>query len=345
MAGLSDVRRAPLMGPNRLLRWAFWLSVLGAVAVVTVQIALMVVVARPAGFFTHADGNGAITFHAEGEIPPGAHVLADEVMALLAAGPMGAPEMPVDIWLVEDGWPLRLFFAGSPTASGLTYPVASTRNVFLRHADLSVNRLVRDGFAIPPPRTLSYFLVHEITHLQVAQHVGRWRIVRMPRWVNEGFADYVALGPASPHMIAAVEVGVDLARQQFGTYPRERACVTLALAQLPSPQALFDLEVGIAARAGLPVCPRNGHCPGATAALGSPMSEGGSQDAVWQAYSSDHRRRHRGLQIARSDPAVAGPGAQVTPVLDPGRRGIRHAAVGRRLGRGEGVPRSLRSHR
>ncbi len=34
-----------------------------------------------------------------------------------------------------------------------------------------------------------------------------------------------------------------------------------------------------------------------------------------QAHTSDHRRRHRGLQGAGADPAAAGRGAAVTPVL------------------------------
>jgi hypothetical protein len=125
---------------------------------------------------------------------------------------------------VDEGWPVRLFFAGSPRASGLTYPVTSTRNVFLRHADLRQNRLRRgDILTVPPPRTLSYYLIHEITHLMVAERVGALRIVRMPRWVNEGFADYVALGPAPPQMVALAEAGAPC-RPGTGAPTRANGC-------------------------------------------------------------------------------------------------------------------------
>jgi hypothetical protein len=56
----------------------------------------------------------------------------------------GSARHEVDVWLVDEGWQVRLFFSPeAPRASGLTYPVLSTRNVFLRHADLAANRLRR----------------------------------------------------------------------------------------------------------------------------------------------------------------------------------------------------------
>lgn len=245
-----------------LLRWSVRMSVLALLAVGLLQGVLFFAIAFPGPFFDHARGDGLVTFHAETPLPPEAETMAAEVTALLSRAPLGPPGRPVDIWLVEDGLPLRLFFAGSPRASGLTYPVASLRNVFLRHADLPRNRLVRGARVVPPPRTLSYFLVHEITHLQVADRVGRWRIVRMPRWINEGYADYVALGPASPALIARVETGEPVPRTHFGTYPRERACVTLALARLDGDaDALFALDIDMAPDGTCPIVPQFGLAP------------------------------------------------------------------------------------
>jgi hypothetical protein len=89
--------------------------------------------------------------------------------------------------------------------------------VFLRHADWRPTGC--DGrHTVPPPRTLSYYLIHEITHLMVADRVGAVGIVRMPRWVNEGFADYVALGPAPPQMVALARSGRAAAARHWGTY-------------------------------------------------------------------------------------------------------------------------------
>ena len=258
---MAFARQRPHIGamlPPRLIRWAFRLSLAGFLATLVVYAGLVVSIAFPAPFFAHERSGGAITFHAEAPLPPEAARMGEEVTALLSAAPLGPPG-PVDVWLVDDGLPRRVFFAGSPRASGLTYPVTSLENVFLRHADFASNRLVRGGVAVPPPRTLSYYLVHEITHLQLAAQVGRWRVVRMPRWINEGYADYVALGPAPPGMIARAEAGLPLPREVFGSYPRERVCVTLALTHLAGgAEALFALDAGLPADRACPVLPEFG---------------------------------------------------------------------------------------
>lgn len=41
-------------------------------------------------------------------------------------------------------------------------------------------------------RPLSYFIAHEITHVQQVAALGRWRYARTPDWLVEGFADQVA---------------------------------------------------------------------------------------------------------------------------------------------------------
>ncbi len=248
--------------PPRLLRLAFRLSLAGFLLTLAAYGGLVAAVARPDPFFRHARGGGLVTFHAVAPLPPEAERLAQEVTAAFTASPLGLPDHTVDVWLVEEGWPVQLFFAGSPRASGLTYPVASTRNVFLRHADLRRNRLVRGGRAVPPPRTLSYYLVHEITHLMVADRVGRLRIVRMPRWINEGFADYVALGPAPPGMVARAATGEPLPAAIWGSYAEERVCVTLALARLSGDlDALFAMDAEMAPGGACPAVPEFGIAP------------------------------------------------------------------------------------
>jgi hypothetical protein len=241
--------------PRLLLR----IAVAGFAAVLCAYACLIAILALPEPLFRHERGAGLVTFHATRPLPPEAESMAREVTSAFVASPLGLPGRQVDIWLVDEGWQARLFFSGSLRASGLTYPVLSTRNVFLRHADLAANRLRRGDIAVPPPRTLSYYLIHEITHLMVADRVGAVRIVRMPRWINEGFADYVALGPAPPQMVALAEAGVRLPARHWGTYARERVCVTLALARLSGDlDALFALDVPLPGDAACPVVPQFG---------------------------------------------------------------------------------------
>jgi hypothetical protein len=247
------------MFSDRALRVLFRISVAGLGLVLLAYAGLFALLAWPDPLFRHARGGGLVTFHATVQLPPEAAALAEEVTAAFLAAPLGLPTHEVDIWLVDGGWPVRLFFAGSPRASGLTYPVTSTRNVFLRHADIPANRLRRGDLVVPPPRTLSYYLIHEITHLMVAERVGPLRIVRMPRWVSEGFADYVALGPAPPEMIARAAAGAPMPAAQWGTYGRERVCVTLSLEGLSGDlDALFALDAAMGPDGACPMVPQFG---------------------------------------------------------------------------------------
>jgi hypothetical protein len=248
-----------VMFSDRALRVRFRISVVGLSLVLLAYAALFALLAWPDPLFRHARGGGLVTFHSTAPLPPEAVALGEEVTAAFVASPLGLPAHEVDVWLVDEGWRVRVFFAGSPGASGLTYPVTSTRNVFLRHADLPANRLRRAAVTVPPPRTLSYYLVHEITHLMVAERVGALRIVRMPRWVNEGFADYVALGPAPPDMIARAATGAPMPASDWGTYARERVCVTLSLARLSGDlDALFALDAAMGPDGACPLVPQFG---------------------------------------------------------------------------------------
>lgn len=247
---------------QRLSRILFRLSLAGLIGTLTIYAALCLVLAHPGAFFDHERGNGALTFHSTVPLPPDAEQIAAEAIAALAASPLGAPEYPVHIWMVDEGWPVRLFFFGTRWASGLTYPVISTENVFLRHVDIPSGSLVAAGRQVPPPRTLRYYLVHEITHLMLADRVGRLEIVRVPHWVNEGFADYIALGPAPPDMVALAATGHPLPRVVFGSYPRERVCVTLALERLGGDLgALLALRDDLGPGGACPVLPQFGIAP------------------------------------------------------------------------------------
>jgi hypothetical protein len=262
MAGGADTPYPARMLPPEIARIFFRVGLAGFVVTLCAYLALCLALARPDAFFSHARGNGAVTFHSSAPLPPAAERVADEVMAAFIGSPIGVPEQPLDIWMVDEGWPVRLFFVGSPTAAGLTYPVLSIRNVFLRYVDLERGVLSFEGMYVPPPRTLRYYLVHEITHLMLAERIGRLGIVDVPVWINEGFADYVALGPADPNMVRLAEMGHPLPRRQFGSYPAERVCVTLALERLAGDlDALLALDAQLGPNGACPFVPQFGIAP------------------------------------------------------------------------------------
>jgi hypothetical protein len=77
-------------------------------------------------------------------------------------------------------------------AAGVNY--YPLRNVFVRHSDVDGDRLFGNAGAVPPPRTLSYYVAHEVGHSLIGERIGALANRRLPRWIREGLADYIGFG-------------------------------------------------------------------------------------------------------------------------------------------------------
>lgn len=120
----------------------------------------------------------------------------ETVEAKLAASPLYSAGQRHSAFICNARWRQRLFFNRSYGVGGVNqYPLTS--NVFLRDAAIEENRLIGpSGYQVPGDRTLDYFIAHEITHTLTVQAVGSFSYYRLPQWVREGYADYVAKGGA-----------------------------------------------------------------------------------------------------------------------------------------------------
>ena len=194
--------------------------------------------AAPAPFFAHEVRHGALTLRADRPLDAAAaQTRLAEVADALAAGPFGAPEAPIDLLSADGGWRERLFFVTVPGAGGVTYAPVSHRNAFLVGMDEAADRLVKGGTVITPPRTLTYYMIHEAVHLQHARHLGTLAYQLQPNWVREGLADVVALGVMTPQLgqelVAQAPDGVASLEMMIahGAYPLKRARLSAALAR------------------------------------------------------------------------------------------------------------------
>lgn len=195
-------------------------------------IAYATLVMAPALAFPHSAGDERIRFHATHPLPQEAALRAGaEAWAELQDTHFGQPDHRVDVFVVDGGWRHQFYFAGASWAAGLTYPVFWQDRVFLRDIDFEAGVLIYNDAPVPPPRDLTYYLVHEITHLRHAEVMGAIAMFRVPAWVREGVADLAALGLAEPDLMAAAMAGEELPRARFGSYPSERVCATMVLAQ------------------------------------------------------------------------------------------------------------------
>lgn len=197
-----------------------------------VPIVMVVLFAAPDRVFPYSAGDGRITFHALEPLPEAAaREAASLAWAAMQDTPFGQPDQPIDVYITGGrGWRHQAFFRPAPWAGGLTYPIFSTQMMFLRDVDLEAGRLIASDGPVLDPRDLTYYLVHEMTHLGHGAHVGPIEFLLTPHWIREAVPEIAALGLADRALMEAAMAGAELPRATFGSYPIERACATMVLA-------------------------------------------------------------------------------------------------------------------
>ncbi|HUN46679.1 MAG TPA: hypothetical protein VMU85_09165 [Stellaceae bacterium] len=190
-------------------------------------------IAWPAPLFAYSAGAGKIVVASDRPIPAaGGERFLRDCEGLLARSPLKAESSRYRIYITNTGWRHRLFFLPAPEAGGVTYSFFGGR-AFLAGATFETGRLVKWGYVTTPPRTLAYFCAHELTHVIVLEHLGVIASERQPKWVHEGFPDYVGIErresfEALRNALGTRPVDVPM-MQHYGAYPRDRLLVTYFL--------------------------------------------------------------------------------------------------------------------
>jgi hypothetical protein len=170
------------------------LSTLGIFAIFALYLVLL---SHPGLFFKHTLTRGNITLCSDEPIPAdSAGEVLDDVRKRLRRAPLfhQTTARQRTIYICNRNWRFVLFANFRHHVGGLTY-APLTDNIFLRAVHFDANRLVgMSGREVPGKRTLSYFIAHEITHTLVADELGAAGFWKLPTWINEGYADYVAKG-------------------------------------------------------------------------------------------------------------------------------------------------------
>lgn len=205
------------------------------------------VIAFPRPLFAYSYHVAGLTLHSDRSLnAAGTRDFLRDVKARLDHSMLG-PDAEALTLYSAGGWRERLFFTHVQSAGGVVYVPLSRRHAFLSRIDTKGDRLIKNGTIIAPPRTASYYAVHELAHLRVAAMVGALRFHRMPVWVREGLADYVALGPMAPDTRKAIMAwnGPRLPlMQRYGAYPEFRAMVDFAINDLGwSKELLISTEM------------------------------------------------------------------------------------------------------
>jgi hypothetical protein len=186
------------------------------------------VLAYPQPLFAHYVETDRLALHADRPFDPdkGRRVLADAERRI-GHSVLDRRDGKHRVFVAHSPWRARLVFLWNYGAGGMNYHPL-TRNVFIRASDIDADRVVSSLGPVPPPRTLAYYIAHEVGHSLISERIGALANWRLPRWVREGLADYIAFAGAVDidQLTAQLRAGArELDPQRSGLYARYRLLV------------------------------------------------------------------------------------------------------------------------
>jgi hypothetical protein len=222
-------------GRRRIVRAAGFAAVLGVLYVIILM--------YPQPLFAYELEQAGIVVHATRPIPEAMRGTLDRVRVRLYRSPFVAASDRYDVFICHSPWLFAVFARTHYNVGGVMNYLG--RRVFLRESDMDHDRLISpSGKPVAADRPLSYFMAHELTHLIEARTLSPLAFARLPRWVNEGYADYVARDidlagaldgfKAGTRELDPAQSGLDLRYQLMVAYALERTRMD-ARALLESP--------------------------------------------------------------------------------------------------------------
>jgi hypothetical protein len=170
---------------SRLLR-RFVLALAAAGAV------YLVVLAFPQPLFAHEMQREGLTLYSTERMPQAMNATIARAVVRLKRSPVYAASGGVNVFLCHQ-LPVFALFARQNYRVGGVADWLVGQHAFLRESDMRNDRLISPaGTPVSADRPLSYFIAHEVMHIATARYVGRARYSRLPQWVDDGYADYVA---------------------------------------------------------------------------------------------------------------------------------------------------------
>lgn len=146
----------------------------------------------PEPFFKHHLRHENILLYSDRPIPGEALPILKEVRRRLARSDIYDPARKYRIFMCNHPARFAFFANFKHRVGGINYELFNG-NSFLRGASIRHDRLIGpSGREVPGERTLAYFITHEVMHGITAARVNLVRYYRLPQWIKEGYADYIA---------------------------------------------------------------------------------------------------------------------------------------------------------
>ncbi|HEY8943682.1 MAG TPA: hypothetical protein VIM73_05440 [Polyangiaceae bacterium] len=168
--------------------WRRWLLRVGA-ALLVLSALYFATLFYPQMFFSWARDGASIHVRSDEPIPESAAEVIALAESRIRSSPVFDPARTYPVYVCNARWRWNYFSAFNARSRGFQTPLG--RAVFVRPARWDTNHLAgpdgRDG-----PRPLDVYIAHEVTHMMVADHLGLIAGRRLPVWLREGYAEYVA---------------------------------------------------------------------------------------------------------------------------------------------------------
>jgi hypothetical protein len=155
-------------------------------------------------FAYNVDAKG-VTVYSRSPLPPETTARIEAALELVNHSELAGSGRTERVFICNNPWLYRLFYPLGREEMAVALP--ATGNIFIRDADV-VHDIARGTAAVHNRRTLSSTMAHEMTHNLIRYRLGFVGGIFLRRWVDEGYADYVAQESSFP-----VEEGLQLLRE------------------------------------------------------------------------------------------------------------------------------------
>jgi hypothetical protein len=176
-------------GPRQPRQRPPWRLLRGGAALLVFPTVYLATLLSPQLFFGWAYDGASIHVRSDAPIAQSAAEVIALAEAKLRRSPLFDPRRTYPMYVCNTQWRWNYFSGFEAHSRGFQTPVG--RASFIRAARWDENHLAgpdgQDG-----PRSLDVYIAHEITHMMVADHIGLLANRRLPVWLREGYAEYVA---------------------------------------------------------------------------------------------------------------------------------------------------------
>jgi hypothetical protein len=184
MAMTGDAERAK---PERRRRKRWLLR--GGAALLLLAVLYFATLLHPQMFFPGAYAGASIHVRSDELIAEGAAEVIVLAESRIRRSPLFDPARTYPVYVCNTRWRWNYFSGFDGRSRGFQTPLG--RASFIRAA-----RWAENGLAGPDgrngPRSLDVYIAHEVTHMMLADHFGLIAERRLPVWLREGYAEYVA---------------------------------------------------------------------------------------------------------------------------------------------------------